>query len=95
MTEVQDRQRGIQAAAILNDDVFQGAFRQVEEKSFSDWKITTDTEQREQLWLMMRLLDQLEATLGSAIANGEIATHELLRLNPDDSDYSKSLYSQI
>jgi len=95
MTEVQDRQRGIQAAAILNDDVFQAAFKQVEEKIFSDWKITTDTEQREQLWLMMRLLDQLEATLGSAIANGEIATHELLRLNPDDSDYSKSLYSQI
>ena len=61
----------------------------MEKAIFSEWKHSTDEDQRDAMWMLIQLLPRFEAILTAAINNGAVANKELNNLNPNNSRFNK------
>lgn len=75
----QHRERGAKAEALLRDDAFTSAFREVAQVYESAWRNTAplDVETRERAWVALRLLDDLRNQLISTVRDGVVAQREI------------------
>lgn len=74
-----DRRRGDAARLVLENEVFQEAFTDLEQAIFDEWKVTDDADARESLWLMLQMVPRFQSVFISAVSNGAVATKELQR----------------
>lgn len=74
-----DRRRGDAARLVLENEVFQEAFTDLEQAIFDEWKVTDDADARERLWLMLQMVPRFQSVFISAVSNGAVATKELQR----------------
>jgi len=79
MTLETDRRRGDAARLVLENEVFQEAFADLEQAIFEEWKTSDDVDVRESLWLMLQIVPRFQSVFISAVSNGAIASKELQR----------------
>lgn len=77
--QVQD---GLRAKEIMEDPLVTGAFGQIEAEIIGRWKETqgSEKEQRENAYLMFRLMQNLRGHFEQIIVTGKSAEHDLLKL---------------
>ena len=75
MTLEQESRRGEQARRLLEDPLLQEAFAAVESALREAWGATADdaVDERERLWLMLRLLGRVRAHMVDALQTGRLA----------------------
>ena len=83
-----DRHRGTLAKQILENEIYKEAFSEMEKAIFSEWKHSTDEEQREALWIMIQMMPRFEAILTASINNGAVASEKLQYLNPTNKRFA-------
>lgn len=73
------KEKGAQAEAILNSDVFKEAVRSVSDEYFDAWTNTApnDTIGRENLWRSIKSLDKIVKHIRIVAENGRLATKDL------------------
>tara|TARA_Y100001951_G_C11092235_1_gene157382 strand:+ start:59 stop:307 length:249 start_codon:yes stop_codon:yes gene_type:complete len=79
MTLETDRRRGDAARLVLENEVFQEAFADLEQAIFEEWKTSDDVDVRESLWLMLQIVPRFQSVFISAVSNGAVASKELQR----------------
>lgn len=79
MTLETDRRRGDAARLVLENEVFQEAFADLEQAIFDEWKTSDDVDVRESLWLMLQIVPRFQSVFISAVSNGAVASKELQR----------------
>ena len=79
MTLETDRRRGDAARLVLENEVFQEAFADLEQAIFEEWKVSDDVDVRESLWLMLQIVPRFQSVFISAVSNGAVASKELQR----------------
>tara|TARA_Y100001963_G_C6574228_1_gene350360 strand:- start:324 stop:572 length:249 start_codon:yes stop_codon:yes gene_type:complete len=79
MTLETDRRRGDLARQILENEIFQNAFEDLEQAIFDEWKVSDDVDVRESLWLMLQIVPRFQSVFISAVSNGAVASKELQR----------------
>ena len=79
MTLETDRRKGDLARQILENEIFQNAFEDLEQAIFDEWKISDDVDVRESLWLMLQIVPRFQSVFISAVSNGAVASKELQR----------------
>jgi len=83
-----DRHQGTLAKQILENEVYKEAFSEMEKAIFSEWKHSSDEEQREALWIMIQMMPRFEAILTASINNGAVASEKLQYLNPTNKRFA-------
>lgn len=83
MNLVHDADRGARAQQIIDNPIFDGAFKAVEQAIFDQWAASPirDHEGQHELRLMLNLLRDVRASLEQTMADGKIAVEELKRQN--------------
>ena len=76
MTLETDRRRGDAARLVLENEVFQEAFADLEQAIFEEWKTSDDVDVRESLWLMLQIVPRFQSVFISAVSNGAVAHKE-------------------
>lgn len=78
-----DRERGHKAEKLLNDPLLKDAFTLVAQAIHERWEAAPlrDRDGAHELKLMLKLLNDVRATLERAIADGKLAAAELEQLN--------------
>ena len=64
---------------VLENEVFQEAFSDLEQAIFDEWKTSDDVDVRESLWLMLQIVPRFQSVFISAVSNGAVANKELQR----------------
>ena len=84
MTLEQESRRGEQARRLLEDPLLQEAFTTVEATLHVTWSTTTDdaTDERERLWLMLKLLRRVRANVIEVLQTGKLADGQLAEVKP-------------
>tara|TARA_X000001382_G_scaffold66502_2_gene46194 strand:- start:3003 stop:3266 length:264 start_codon:yes stop_codon:yes gene_type:complete len=82
MTLEQDRHKGSLARQIIDNQVFQDAFKTMENNLFDEWKVCQDQTQREAVWIMFQMMPKFQSILEATIGNGAVASKQLNDLNP-------------
>lgn len=67
------------AKIILDDELFQNAFRQLEQDYMRAWKATDwkDHEAREKLWLAIQILGKIHGHFTTVLSGGNLAQRQL------------------
>ena len=75
MTNEELRSRGLKAKEILEDEIVQEALTAIRNKYMEEWKKSParDTEGRERIYVMMKIVDSFETHLNGYIAEGKLA----------------------
>lgn len=75
------RERGARAEALVGDDLLVEAFKTVESVYMRGWKdsASDDVNAREQAWLAISVLRDLQGALGAIIRDGAVAAEALVR----------------
>jgi hypothetical protein len=79
MSHEADVQRAKQAQQIIENELYAGAYTQVEDAITGLWKASRDSLEREQLHTMLGLLGKVRGVFESAMRSGEVAEKELQR----------------
>lgn len=79
MTLESDRRRGDLARQVLDNEIFQTAFEELEKAIFEEWKLADDETVRESLWLMMQIVPRFQSVFIAAVSNGVVASKEMQR----------------
>jgi hypothetical protein len=66
------REKASQASAILNNEVFKYAVKQLKENLISQWTIAESVDSREECWLRLNALSSIEGSLEALIHNHKI-----------------------
>jgi hypothetical protein len=74
-----DKQRGQQAQAIISDPVYAESYSAVETEIILQWRAARDKDDREQLHLMLLMLEKVRQSLESVMRSGQVATAEIER----------------
>lgn len=79
MTLEQESRRGEQAKRLLDDPLLQEAFARVESALRDAWSTTADdaSDERERLWLMLKLLERVRTHLSQVLETGRLADRQL------------------
>lgn len=79
MTPEQEIYRAQRAKYLLDNEVFVDAFDQIKAEISEQWKSSParDVEGREKLWLMLRMLERVQACLTATMDGGKLARAEL------------------
>lgn len=87
MTLEQESHRGEQARRLLEDPLLQEAFATVDAALRNAWAATGDdaTAEREQLWLMLKLLGRVHGHLADVLNTGKLAATQLAEVSIRDS----------
>lgn len=82
MTLEQESRRGEQARRLLEDPLLQEAFATVETTLHDTWSTTGDeaTDERERIWLMLKLLRRVRARLSEVLETGRLADTQLAEM---------------
>ena len=74
--------RGARADALLKDEMLQEAFAKLEAEYITAWRQSParDTDGRERLWQAVQVIGRIKDHLGTVLANGKLAQHEVNRL---------------
>lgn len=77
-----DEARGAQAQALLNNELLQEIFQQLEADLIECWKTTAalDEKAREKLWQAVVLLGKIRGSLITVARDGKLAREELAQL---------------
>lgn len=77
-----DRQRGVNARLLLETPLLVEAFETTKDEYVKAWRDAParDTEGRERLWMMVKLLDKVKAHLETVMSGGQLAERELTDL---------------
>lgn len=70
-------QRGERAKQILNDQIVQDAFQEIEESLIEIWKDNRCTEDREELWYTLRGFQMFKQCFESTIQDGQFDRAQL------------------
>lgn len=62
---------------MLENEVFKDATSALAEQLMDRWRISSDLNERERIWLSVNLLDQIKAKLAIVINNGKLAKKEI------------------
>jgi hypothetical protein len=79
MSHEADALRGKQAQQVIENEIYAGAYTQVEEAITGLWKASRDPLEREELHKMLGLLGKVRGVFESAMRSGEVAEKELQR----------------
>lgn len=84
MTLEQESRRGEQARRLLDDPLLQEAFATLEVALREAWGATADdaVDQRERLWLMLKLLGRVHAHMADVMHTGRLADGQLAAPEP-------------
>lgn len=79
MTIEQNMLRGNRAKEVLENEVFQESFAQIEQEIFEKWKTSParDEEGRQKLWLFQQMLNRVREVLTTTMESGKLASLEL------------------
>lgn len=71
--------RGVQAAALLDNDLLREAFATLEREYMAAWQATgaRDTDARERLWQAVQIVGKVQAHLRSVADTGKMARKQL------------------
>ena len=69
--------RGARASALLNDDIFNNAVKQVRDGMMETWATCKDSEARDRIWIAVNLLEQIKSALINTVGNGKVAQAEI------------------
>lgn len=74
--------RGEEARQVLENPLYQDAFREYEAQIREKWEDTAvrDTEDRELLWMMLQVVKRVRADLEEVMQTGRIASIDLERI---------------
>ena len=77
-----DQQRGAKAKALLDNELLQEAFRNMESDLMQEWRKTApeDQQRREDAWRSLKLLENLQGGLKRVVLTGEHSGKELLKI---------------
>jgi hypothetical protein len=83
----QDANRGAKAAALLQNELLNEAYEEIEAALIQKWKSSEpdDTDGRELTWHMLRANTRHKQLLQSHISNGKVAQAELNKLHAEAS----------
>ena len=81
----QDQTRGLRAAEILNNEVFQEAISAIRDEVVKQWEScpARDKEGKEALWQLMKTTSKFEGLLKGYIETGKLATEQLKRFEKE------------
>jgi hypothetical protein len=84
MTLEQESRRGEQARRLLEDPLLQEAFAAVDRALREAWVATPDeaADERERLWLMLKLLGRVRAHMIDVLQTGKLADGQLAEVKP-------------
>ena len=69
--------RGLRAAQLLENEAFKEATGALAEQLMDRWRVSSDPNERERIWLSVSLLDQIKTKLAIVANNGKLAKREL------------------
>lgn len=77
-----ERQRGINARLLLETPLLVESLAETKADLIAAWEATParDTEGRERLWMMVKLLAKIPLHLETVMAGGTLAEHELTQI---------------
>jgi len=77
-----DIERGRIAQDILDNEIFQDAIVMLEEQYKNLWAITKhdEHEERERLWMAMKLIPEFERQLRIVVENGTIKKNQIVKI---------------
>ncbi len=75
--------RGIQADALLHNEVLLGAFNALEQKYLQSWRATNgdEADAREKLWIAIKIVEDVHNHLKRAVRDGNIAQEDINRMS--------------
>jgi hypothetical protein len=79
VTDQQLAERGRQAQAVLDNPVYAESYGLIEAEIQRKWRDSRDPEEREQLHLLLRMLDKAKNVLESTLRAGKLAEDALKR----------------
>jgi CRISPR/Cas system-associated protein Csm6 len=81
----QDTNRAARAKALLDNELLQEAFKNLEESYINAWRVTKHDDElgREKLFLAVNVIGKVKEHLLSIVANGKLAQAELNKLHAD------------
>jgi hypothetical protein len=62
---------------LLENEAFKDATSALAEQLMDRWRVSSDPNERERIWLSVNLLDQIKAKLAIVANNGKLAKKEL------------------
>jgi hypothetical protein len=77
-----DLARRAAAEALLQNEILQEAFAQLEERYIEEWRVSQfrDTDARERLWQAVNVLRKVKDHLSRLVADGKLAQREIEQL---------------
>lgn len=79
MTDQAQAERGRQAQAVLDNPIYAESYGLIETEITRKWRESRDKDEREQLHLLLRMLDKARNVLESTMRAGKLAEAELER----------------
>lgn len=80
MTREDTINRAIKARSVLENEGFTAAIAEVEKKYIKAWRDCPDPEERDRLWLALRLLPEIVAHLKAAEGSGKLEEAKVEKL---------------
>lgn len=72
-----EAQRGQLAKSVLDNPVYQDAYKKIEEALTRTWRESRDRDEREELHRLLKSLDKVQALVLGVMKSGEIAEAKL------------------
>lgn len=79
---LKDADRASKVQSLLDNEYLKEAFRHLEESYLERWRLTDnlDTASREKLFMAVKVLDEVQKHLTTALSDGKLAAHQLKSL---------------
>lgn len=74
---ISDVYRAARAKALMDDEIFNDAIKQVREGLMETWTVCKEADQRDRIWISVNLLEQIKSALINMVSNGKVAQAEL------------------
>lgn len=74
-----DAERGQLAKLVLDNAVYVESYGLIEAELTRKWRESRDNDEREQIHLLLRMLDKVKNVMESTMRRGEIAAAEIVR----------------
>lgn len=79
MSDYSEAQRGQLAQAVLDNPAYSESYALIESEITRKWRDSRDKDEREQLHLLLRMLDKARNVLESTMRTGKLAEAEIAR----------------
>lgn len=72
-----EAQRGQLAKSVLDNPVYQDAYKKIEEALTRTWRDSRDKDEREELHRLLRSMEKVQALISGTMRSGEIAAGKI------------------